>query len=133
MSTAESRNHARNYLRKAQEYLASAEDNLNAARYTPAAGDAIHAGISAKDATVTALTDSTRKSKSHAAAAKELREALGKRPMASSAERALRDLIAAKSDVEYGAALVTAPKAELLTRRARALVQTATQVVKVGG
>ncbi len=55
MATAEQRNHAKSFLRKAEEYLASAEDNLAADRYTPAAGDAIHAGISAKDAIVTCL------------------------------------------------------------------------------
>lgn len=50
MATREQRNHARSYLRKAEEYLASAEANLVAERYTVAAGDAIHAGICAKDA-----------------------------------------------------------------------------------
>ena len=54
MATTEHRNHARAFLTKAEEYLASDEDNLAAERYTPAAGNAIHAGISAKDAIVTA-------------------------------------------------------------------------------
>ena len=48
MTTAGQRNHAKALLRKAEEYLASAEDKLDLKRYTPAAGDAIHAGISAK-------------------------------------------------------------------------------------
>jgi uncharacterized protein (UPF0332 family) len=43
VATAEQRNHARAFLRKAEEYLASAEDNFAAERYTPSAGDAIHA------------------------------------------------------------------------------------------
>jgi hypothetical protein len=51
MASAEQLNHAKAFLTKAEEYLASAEDNLVAQRYTPATGDAIHAGISAKDAT----------------------------------------------------------------------------------
>jgi HEPN domain-containing protein len=80
MATAEQRNHAKSFLKKAEEYLASAEANLAAKRYTPAAGDAIHAGISAKDAIVTALTGSTSKGKDHATAAKELRRSLAKRP-----------------------------------------------------
>ena len=63
MATLEHRNHARSFLRKAEEYLASAEANLNAERYTVAAGDAIHAGICAKDAIVTQLTGSTVKGK----------------------------------------------------------------------
>jgi hypothetical protein len=48
MAQAERLNQAKAFLTKAQEYLASAEDNLVAERFTAAAGDAIHAGISAK-------------------------------------------------------------------------------------
>ncbi len=82
MATTEQRNHAKSFLKKAEEYLASAEDNLAAERHTPAAGDAIHAGISSKDAIVTMLTGTTSKGKDHATAAKELKLALGKRPEA---------------------------------------------------
>jgi hypothetical protein len=38
MATVEQRNHAKSFLQKAEEYLASAEDNLTAERHTPAAG-----------------------------------------------------------------------------------------------
>ncbi|GAA3148578.1 hypothetical protein GCM10010530_79900 [Kribbella aluminosa] len=86
MATAEQRNHAKSFLKKAEEYLASAEANLAATRYAPAAGDAIHAGISAKDAIVTALTGSTSNKKDHAAAAKELRQSLAKRAEAPQAK-----------------------------------------------
>ena len=65
MATVEQRNHAKSFLKKAEEYLASAEDNLTAERHTPAAGDAIHSGISSKDAIVTVLTGSTSKAKDH--------------------------------------------------------------------
>jgi hypothetical protein len=133
MAGAEQLNHARAFLRKAEEYLASAEDNLVAERYTAASGDAIHAGISAKDAIVTALTGATRKGKDHAAAAKELRAALGTRAEAPAAEKALRELIGAKGDVEYGTALLTATKAGPLVRRARLLVDLAVQIVRLGG
>ena len=132
MAPAEHMNHARSFLRKAQEYLAAAEDSLAAGRHTPAAGDAIHAGISAKDAMVTALTGATSKAKNHAAAAGELEQALGKRPEAPTAERALRELISARSDVEYGVALVTATKAEPLVRRAKTLVDLAVQIIRLG-
>jgi hypothetical protein len=67
MATAEQRNHAKAFLKKAEEYLASAQDNLAEGRNTPAAGDAIHAGIRAKDAIVTVLTGASRKAKDHAA------------------------------------------------------------------
>ena len=132
MATAEQRSHANSFLKKAEEYLASAEDNLVAERHTPAAGDAIHAGISCKDGIVTTLTGSTRKGKDHATAAIDLKRALGKRPGAAAAEKALRELLAAKGDVEYGVALITAAKAEVLVRRARALRELAVQIVRLG-
>jgi hypothetical protein len=132
MATTEQRNHARTFLKKAEEYLASAEDSLAAERHTPAAGDAIHAGISSKDAIVTALTGSTSKGKDHTTAAKELKQALGKRPEATTAERALRELLSAKADVEYGVALVTAAKSQSLVRRARILSELAMQIVRLG-
>lgn len=132
MATAEQRNHSRAFLKKAEEYLASAEDNLAADRNPPAAGDAIHAGISAKDAIVTVLTGATRKSKDDAAAARELRQALGQRPGAATAETAMRMLSSAKGDVEYGVAVVTCRQAEPLVRRARSLVDLAVQVVRLG-
>lgn len=132
MTAAGQRNHARAFLTKAEEYLASAEDSLTAERHTPAACNAIHAGISAKDAIVTALTGSTVKGKNHATAASELRTALGKRDGAAAAEKALRELVSAKSAVEYGTALITAAKAEPLVRRARTLVELAVGVVRLG-
>jgi len=132
MANAEQSNHAKAFLTKAEEFLASAEDNLAAQRYTPAAGDGIHAGISAKDAIVTSLTGSIGKGKNHATAAIELRTALAKRDSAAIAEKALRELIAAKGDIEYGTALISAAKAEPLVRRARSLVELATEIVRLG-
>lgn len=132
MAAAEQRNLARGFLKKAEEYLASAEDNLTAQRHTPAAGDAVHAGISAKDAIATALTGSTSKGKDHATAAKELKHALGKRPQAATAEKALRELLSAKADVEYGFSIITGAKSEPLVRRARTLVELAVQIVRLG-
>ena len=132
MATADQRNHAKSFLKKAEDYLASAEDSLAAKRHTPAAGDAIHAGISSKDAIVTTLTGSTSKGKDHSMAGKELKQALGKRPDATVAERALRELLSAKGDVEYGVTLVTAAKAESLVRRARTLNELAVQIVRLG-
>ena len=111
----ESRNHARSYLQKAQEYLDSAQDNLDLERATPAAGDAIHAGISAKDAIVTVLTGETSKAKNHAKAAKELRQTLGAHSEAAAAEKALRELISMKGEVEYGTTLITLAKANHLS------------------
>jgi hypothetical protein len=132
MAGAEQLNHARAFLRKAEEYLASAQANLVAERHTAAAGDAIHAGISAKDAIVTVLTGTTRKAKDHATAAKELKVALGQRAEAPAAEKSLRELISAKGEVEYGTALLTVMKAEPLVRRAQFLVELAARIVRLG-
>lgn len=132
MANAEQRNHAKAFLTRAEEYFGSAEDNVIAGRNTPAAGDAIHAGISAKDAMVTTLTGATNKGKDHSTAPKELRTALAKRDAAATAERALRELISAKGEVEYGTALITAAKAESLVRRARTLVELAVEIVRLG-
>ena len=87
---------------------------------------------SAKDAILAALTGSTGKGKDHATAASELRTALGKRDAAAAAEKALRELVSAKSTVEYGTALITAAKAEPLLRRARTLVDLAGEIVRLG-
>ena len=130
MTNTESRNHAMSFLQKAQEYLDSARDNLDLERATPAAGDAIHAGISAKDAIVTALTGETGKAKDHAQAVKELRQALGAHRDAAAAEKALRELISMKGEVEYGARLITLAKAKPLVRRAMVLVEIAKELVR---
>jgi len=61
-----------------------------------------------------------------------LRTALGKRDSAAAAEKALRELISAKSVVEYGTALVTAAKAEPLIRRARSLVELTVEIIRLG-
>lgn len=130
--SAEHRNHAAAFLRKAEEYLASAEDNFDLERYTPAAGDAIHAGINAKDAMVTMLTGATSKARDHSVAATELGRALGQRPEAAKAEQALRQLVAMKTDVEYGTNLLTSNKTAPLLRRARTLVDLAVNIVRLG-
>lgn len=132
MTAAESLNYAKRYLQKAEEYLASAQDNFDFERATPAAGDAIHAGISAKDAIVTLLTGATSKAKDHAKSAAELRAALGTRREAASAEKALRELITIKGDIEYGTTLITLAKAEPLVRRAQTLVDLAKHIVRPG-
>lgn len=129
MTASEQHILARAFLRKAQEYLDSAEDNLVLERFTVASGDAVHAGICSKDAIVTALAGTTVKSKDHSRAVRELRNVLGGRPIASDAERCLRELVSAKSEVEYGTSLMSGPKSEALVRRARTLVRTAKDIV----
>ena len=126
------RDDAKAFLHKAEEYLSSADDNLILERRTVAAGDAIHAGISAKDAIMTALTATTGKHKDHTTALPELRRALGHRDEAAGAERALRELLAAKTDVEYGTMSVSSAKAAAMVRRAHSLVDLAANIVRRG-
>ena len=122
---------ARVLMRKSDDYLASAVDNMAAGRYTPAAGDAIHAGISAKDAIVMALTGAVTKHKDHSQAVAELKQALGKRPETAEAGRALQELVAVKSTVEYGAELVAEARARALVRRATYLTGLAATLVRL--
>lgn len=63
---------------------------------------------------------------------KELKLALGERTGAAAAEKALRELIASKAEVEYGVALVQKAKAGPLIRRAGSLVELAVEVVRLG-
>jgi hypothetical protein len=53
-------------------------------------------------------------------------------PQGASAEKALRELITIKGDVEYGTKLITLAKAEPLVRRAETLVGLARQIVRPG-
>jgi len=120
------------FLAKAEEYRASAQDNLENGRFTVAAGDAIHAGICAKDAILAALTGATGKGRDHSMAVAELRRALGDRPEAPAAARALLELVSAKSEVEYGVAVIPAAKATALVRRAASLCELAVSLVRLG-
>lgn len=49
---------------------------------------------------------------------------------ATTAEKALRELIAAKPDVEYGVKLITLAKVDPPLRRAETLVDLATRIVR---
>lgn len=62
----------------------------------------------------------------------ELGCALGQRMESAAATRALRELIAAKTEVEYGANLIGSAKASALIRRAGTLVELAVQIVRLG-
>ena len=110
--------------------LASAEANLAAKRYTPAAGDAIHAGI-------TRRTRSSPRSPVRRAREGPRHLSEGTPADAGQASRAPLArrhcvMVAAKGDVEYGTDVVTAVKAEPLVRRARTLVELAIEIVRLG-
>lgn len=65
----------RQYLAKAAEFLAVAEDCLEAGRYIAATGNAVHAGINAADAVCGARTGHRSTSQDHAQALRLLNEA----------------------------------------------------------
>jgi len=132
MMASQSRSAAQAFLTKSQEYLASATDNMISERLTAASGDAIHAGICAKDAIVMVLVGSVTKHKDHSQATADLKRALGKRAETPEAERALRELVAAKPVVEYGTELVALPRARALVRRAQYLVNLAAAIMQFG-
>lgn len=73
------------------------------------------------------------KGKDRALAAKELRQALGERSDAPSAEKGMRELVSSKAAVEYGVTLISAVKAAALVRRARGLVKLAVRIVRLNG
>jgi len=116
---------ARAYLQKAKEYLAVSEDCYEKERLTAAAGNAVHAGISAKDAIVVSLTGATKKGRDHHQAVKEFRTTLEGKPDADRYEKALRELLSAKTEVEYGVFMIGNAKAKALLRRAQVLVDAA--------
>jgi len=120
---------ATSFLRKAKEYLAVAEDSLAQGRLTAAAGNAMHAGINAKDAIVVSVTGSTGKRSDHQQAVKELRLALEGTPDAAQYEKVLRELVSAKSEVEYGVFMIGETQAKGLLRRAQTLVTRASRAV----
>ena len=62
--------------------------------------------------------------------AAELRTSLAGRADAPAAEKALRELIAMKGDVEYGTKAPTLAQATTLVRRARTLVELADEIVR---
>lgn len=129
MAEADDRNRARMYLEKAEAFLLAAQNEEDNRLWIPAAGMAIHAGISAKDAIATALTCRTAKSDDHRQAVRELEKILAGHPEQARACRALGELIAEKSTVEYTHRRVGASKVQVLVRRAETLVDLTRTVV----
>ncbi|WP_148613421.1 hypothetical protein [Nocardioides rubriscoriae] len=128
MSTAEHRATARDYLDKARQFLLVAESALNGAD-NAAASNAVHAGISAKDAICTVLSGRTAKTDDHRQAVTELRTALGHRPEAAGAAKALRSLLSTKTPAQYSSKLVDHTKASKAVSDAELLVELAARVL----
>jgi uncharacterized protein (UPF0332 family) len=110
-----------NYLKKAGEFLSSAQDSLIKEKWNAAGLNAIHAGISATDALLVALHgirstspkhDDTLKLINSLVKHKELEENIGH----------LRSLISMKSIVEYDQRLITQSEAVSLSKHSERLL-----------
>ena len=126
---SEQRNVARAHLQHAQDFLDGARTNLEFGNLRAAGSNAVLAGFRAKDAISTAVTGSTTASEDHRRAVKELVIALGKRPEASSAERALGELVKFKTPLQYSTQRIEQPRIATLVRRAESLVELAKEIV----
>lgn len=126
---SEQRNEARAHVRHAHDFLDGARTNLEFGNLRAAGSDAILAGVRAKDAICMALTGSTSKSEDHRRAVRELTTALGKRPETPNAERALTELVAFKTPIQYSNQRIEITRVTALVRRAETLVQLADEIV----
>ena len=117
------------HLRKAREYLASAEDDLAVDRFNAATSAAVHSGINSKDAICLKLTGRTEKTERHLDASAELRRAgPAGRAVAATAER----LILLKNKAEYQSQDVARSDATKAIEWAQRLLDAARQVVRGG-
>jgi uncharacterized protein (UPF0332 family) len=117
---------ARAHLRKAREFLESAELNLDFELYNAATSSAVTSGINAKDAICLALTGTTNKSENHTDAVAELRAAgPATRPLAPTLGRLLK----LKSKSQYQTVDVARSDATKAVGWATTLVEGASGIV----
>ncbi len=115
------------YLTKAEEFLATANAAVLLDRWNSAALDAIHAGISAADASIVASAGVRSASKDHGAALGLLRRLVPE--SGATQERQLNGLLAMKNTVEYEQRLATEQEARALVEQAGRLVRWAAGIV----
>jgi HEPN domain-containing protein len=114
------------FMAKAEDFLATAEDALNEGRCSPAAGNAVHAGINAADAILGAVTGHRSAGQDHGQAVDLLHAVpiVGK-----DAANRLRRLLPLKTRAEYDPAPVSLADATRAVDLSRALVGIAREVV----
>jgi HEPN domain-containing protein len=115
------------FLQKAEEFLHTAEEALTEGWNSPAAGNAVHAGINACDAILGARTGERSAGQDHDQAA-DLLEALP--VIGRDAANRLRRLVSMKTKAEYDPAPISAKDAAQACERAKSLVELATRVVQ---
>lgn len=115
------------HLRKASEYLESADDDLIMERFNAAASAAVHSGIHSKDVICLCLTGRTEKTERHLDASAELvRAGPAGKAVAKTAER----LISLKSKAEYQTAHVAGSDARKAVEWAQRLLDAARAVAR---
>jgi HEPN domain-containing protein len=120
-------------LRLAEEFLASAESDLQAGRLNAAASAAVHASIHANDAVCLALVSERWKGKSHREALGLLQRACrGTKHEAQAARRMqqLGQILSVKTDAEYGGRALTSDEAAKVTERAKRFLGWASEIVR---
>jgi HEPN domain-containing protein len=110
---------AKSNLSKAIQFLEGAELSFEAGNYDSVVVLATMAGIKSKDSIAIWFTGKSRKGKSHVEAVAELKE-ISQVP--SEVIRAFRELVARKSEAQYGTELISRVRAEAFLRQARSLV-----------
>ena len=103
-----------NYLQKATEYRDSMLDNLDKGRFNVAAGDAIHAVISASDALLVWLSGKRSASEDH----EDLVYLLGQNVNSTANINRVKRVLQVKSQVEYGERLFPKRKVEGMVKNA---------------
>ncbi|MFH1359900.1 MAG: HEPN domain-containing protein [Candidatus Omnitrophota bacterium] len=106
-----------NYLKKAEEFLSSAQESLGRGKWNAAGLNAIHAGISSADALLVALHGIRSISPKHDDILK-LFSSLVKHKAADENMNHLRHLVSMKSVVEYDQRLITQREAVNLSKHA---------------
>lgn len=104
-----------NYLKKAEEFLSSAQDNLVKEKWNAAGLNAIHAGISSADALLVSLHGIRSASPKHDDILKLLSSLVKHKALEGNISH-LRNLILMKNIVEYDQRLVTRSEAINLSK-----------------
>ncbi|MFA4888857.1 MAG: HEPN domain-containing protein [Candidatus Omnitrophota bacterium] len=104
-----------NYLKKAEEFLSSAQDSLIKEKWNAAGLNAIHAGISSTDALLVALHGIRSTSPKHDDILKLLSSLVRHKEIEENISH-LRSLISMKSIVEYDQRLITQREAVSLSK-----------------
>lgn len=121
------RDDARKALQKAEQFLASAQDDLKQSRWTAAGLSAVHAGISAGDAALIASAGIRSTSQDHGVALELLEDNVS--DFGVTQRRQLGGLIKMKNTVAYEQRLLAPDEAKQLVDQASRLTRWAGAVV----